>query len=691
MDNPEDSVSLSDFIAFLPVSSFPRIIKIASGVYLQSSVYDISGSECCLSTGDLLKVIGKELQSVHLVNQTTEKREELPDNFQGVFEVCGNNCAHATLGELHEELSCGDHMLPYWFTSASDFIVGDHVVQQQLPVYLSSVDKETHCAECQVYYDPHSYNITIPLSTQGQFYECKNTDSYTLEQVLLSPVLLKRTYKCSAMGSETYKIFPVFEVKTVMHMRKGFVFMPSSLEVDVVDITDECENFTFIQPLSLEEVCERESKFPVVAEILHTAECNHFAKNDTYSALQKGKRIVIHRRIISQKVLATGCKGKTSRFFYIHKQYKGKFRRRPREFSTIYDLWTKVVGGEQLSVVVTQDCESSDDNFPSLCIGDHLHTVHHTKTILSYENEPREVDVLMCNKESTDDEDEEEVETIMLPLYMEGRFVEEVKDHKKYSINNIIEKLKLPCEVKVVAKDASLSSDPLPSFSSLRLEEMVEEPVLLISLLDNISECFELPIKYLDISLILQECYDPSTEELTISTKLEELMESFYYSLRKDLPNQQLPPPRPPKRQVKPKDDKPSKKTGKSKKPVHPELKNTTDIHSKTPALAPPPVPPSPTPSPSVLPPIPVPPIPPRKCMVEETKISETHQVKKSNVYLPTPRKNSASHKDSDSDHDYEDMDKTMNDQLKITQKDTKKSRYHFKALHHNLYSCLIA
>ncbi|XP_018422397.1 PREDICTED: protein THEMIS2 [Nanorana parkeri] len=645
MDDQENTISLKDFITSLSISSLPRILQIASGVYLQSSVYDISGTECSLSTGDLLKVMGRELQCVNLVDIKTGNSQTLPNNYQGMFEVYVHGCTYSTLEMLHAELSSGDHMVPYWFTSKSDFTVGNHVIWQQLPIHFVSFDRCTSCAECHVYEGSHSYSITIPSSTQGHFYEYENTESYKLEQVLQSPALLKRSFKCRIIGTGVYRICPEYEIKTIMNMRKGLVMIPSSLEVDVIDITDQCGNITFIQPLSLEEVCEHESRFPVVAEILEMAECTHLLKNNTYSALHKGKKIVIHKKTISKKVLAKACKGKTFRFFYIHKQYQGKFRQRPREFSTVYDLWTKMIEGTELTVVVTQDSESFDDNFPSLCIGDHLRTLHQTKTVCSSQSGSQEVEVLVCIKESADDDEDDEPEEIKLPLYMEGHFVEEVKNNTKYNISSLIEKHKLPCEVKVVKKDMSLPNDPLTSFPTLTLEEVVDEPVLLVSLLDNISECFELPLKYFNISVVLQDDYVHSTRDLITSNKLEELMEWFYYSLRKHLPTQQLPPPRPPKRLVKTKEHHPCNKPVEPKSPVHLNLKESPDNLAK-------------------------PPVPHRKVSSEKSKTAgEICKLQRGNEYIPTPRRNTVKPKDSDSDDGYEDIEKHMKTQLNIVTK----------------------
>ncbi|XP_072276583.1 protein THEMIS2 isoform X2 [Pyxicephalus adspersus] len=656
MDDLENTIPLKDYIASLSISSLPRILQIASGVYLQSSVYDISGSECCLSTGDLVKVTGKKLQSVSLLNIKTGKSQTLPSDFQGVFDVFAHSCVYNTLEMLHGELSSGDHMHPYWFTSKSDFTVGNQIIRQQIPIHFVSFDRSTCCSECHVYEDSSTYSITIPITTQGLFYEYENTDSYTLEQVLQSPALLKRTFKCRTLGPGAYRICPVYEIETIMNMRKDMVMIPSSLEVDVIDITDQGGNITFIQPLSLEEVCQYESKFPVVAEILDMAECNHLLKNDTYSALQKGKKIVIHKKIISRKVLAKACKGKTFRFFYIHKQYQGKFRLKPREFTTVYELWTKMMEGTQLTVVVTQDSESNDDILPSLFIGDHLRTLNQTRTIFSSQSGPQEVDVLVCNKESTDDDEEDETEQIMLPLYMEGHFVEELKDNKKYNINSLLEKHELPFDVKVVAKDTSLPIDPMISFATVRMEEIVEEPVLLVSLLDNVSECFELPLKYFNISVVLQDDFVPPENELITSNKLEELTEWFYYSLRHYLPTQQLPPPRPPKRQVTTKAHQLCNAHAEKKSSIHPNLKNSPDTISK-------------------------PPVPHQKTSSEESKTAgEICKIQRGNEYKPTPHRKASSEKsktaDSDSDHDYEDIEEQMKNKMKIATKVTNRIQF---------------
>uniref|UniRef100_A0A8C2TX30 CABIT domain-containing protein n=1 Tax=Coturnix japonica TaxID=93934 RepID=A0A8C2TX30_COTJA len=76
-------VSFQEYICSLDPTTLPRILRICSGVYFQGSVYEISGIECCLSTGDLLKVTAVTLQKVICEDVQTGQKSELPPTFQG--------------------------------------------------------------------------------------------------------------------------------------------------------------------------------------------------------------------------------------------------------------------------------------------------------------------------------------------------------------------------------------------------------------------------------------------------------------------------------------------------------------------------------------------------------------------------------------------------------------------------------
>ncbi|XP_009321493.1 PREDICTED: protein THEMIS2 [Pygoscelis adeliae] len=79
-----EPLSLQEYICSLDPATLPRILRICSGVYFQGSVYEISGNECCLSTGDLLKVMAVALQKVICEDTETGQTMELPPTFKGI-------------------------------------------------------------------------------------------------------------------------------------------------------------------------------------------------------------------------------------------------------------------------------------------------------------------------------------------------------------------------------------------------------------------------------------------------------------------------------------------------------------------------------------------------------------------------------------------------------------------------------
>uniref|UniRef100_A0A8D0DMH6 Thymocyte selection associated n=1 Tax=Salvator merianae TaxID=96440 RepID=A0A8D0DMH6_SALMN len=56
--------SLQDLIHSLDPKSLPRILQIQSGFYNEGSIYEKLSHECCLSTGDVIKVVGIKVKKI---------------------------------------------------------------------------------------------------------------------------------------------------------------------------------------------------------------------------------------------------------------------------------------------------------------------------------------------------------------------------------------------------------------------------------------------------------------------------------------------------------------------------------------------------------------------------------------------------------------------------------------------------
>nr|XP_013798407.1 PREDICTED: protein THEMIS2-like [Apteryx mantelli mantelli] len=534
-----EPLSFQKYICSLNPAVLPRILRICSGVYFQGSVYEISGNECCLSTGDFLKIIAIKLQKVICEDVEMGQTTELPLTFKGLFQTSPDPQPYASLEELIRSKWRAQEAQPLCFVSATDVAVNRQVIPKAQPIFLEALQgRKAAVRTAGSHGELHWFSL--PRSLRGRFFECGGQRDLTLQEVLGLQGSWPQCLFCPALGSCPILLSPVYEVQAIMHLRKDVVKIPSTLEVDVEDITEEVQHIHFIKPLLLSEVLQMEEALPVRAEILEGPSSLAVFKNDWIARLQKGQQIQIHGKGCAWKVLASARKG--TRHFLLSSAYQGRFRRRPREFTTAYELAASLQAGQRLRVVVTQDCEGHEEDMPSLSVGDRLEV----RCLLQASTSTT---VLLCNRSSIEEEEGEESEELMLPLDLRGSFVEEMCDSKKYSLAEILEQLPLPCDVKVVAKDPSLTRDMLSSFSALRLEVRVTEPFLVSSFCEEPNKSFEIPPRWLDMSLFFTEEPVHPQAPSTDWSRVEELKEPFYYHLLKQLPGSSAPPPpRPPRR-----------------------------------------------------------------------------------------------------------------------------------------------
>ncbi|XP_048468838.1 protein THEMIS-like [Rhincodon typus] len=561
--HPDSQISsLQEFICSLNLSTLPRILEIHSGVYFQGSVYEMSGSECSLSTGDLIKIIQVELQKVFCENMENECKFDLSLDYSGHFKLIPDGYPYTSVEEIIKSLDIENQNSELiTFQSLKDIITNDFVIGKGDPITVTSTEfrEGQKYANCIVDGDFEQVHVALSFALKGEFYECEDNKLYTVKDIVESKILTKRRVSLAEVkGVCMPKHFqgalvlsPVYEIQAIMHYRKEIVKIPSTLEVDVRDVTEEQKDITFIKPLSLSDIINQShDQFPILVKILDAPEQQPAFKGQWFHSLRKGRILKIYKKQLLKHVLATSMLNKVNRHFLISINYKGSFRRRPREFVTVFDLCNAISQETPLNVVVTRDCMWNEDGLSSLCVGDRLVTMFRTTTQLNFHGVIQNVDMLMCNK-ITEDEDEDE--TLMLPLYLEGHFVEEVHDTKRYKISEICDKFKLPFQVKVTSKDPTLPNDTLTAFPAIKLEEIIMVPNLVVSFNEQPSECFSIPVEWITMTVCHLQDFPEEDCNLKNATSVEELTDFMYYNLRKCSSPNLCPPPRPPK--------KPSKKT----------------------------------------------------------------------------------------------------------------------------------
>ncbi|XP_043973958.1 protein THEMIS2 [Gambusia affinis] len=684
------ALPLQEFIASLENTCLPKILQVCSGVYFQGSIYEISGSEVCFSTGDLIKVIGIELQSVSCEDVTNNEKFELPITHTGLFKVVPEQMPYTSVEEmLSMRPVCLDDSLPFTFTSHSKMTFGSLKLGAGKALTVLSVEKregEEDMVRCHIKGQTEtSAEVCIPLSSRGEFSECESEECYTLKEIMASPYLRSRRFRFvkTTKCERILVLSPVYQIQAIMNLRKNVLRFPSSLEVDVVDVTDVCKDANFVTPLNLTEVLSQpDESFPVVAEILEEPESRSFFKCAWLPGLVKSTNLILHKKGTTPMVLMSNLKGrKTQQYFLVSLQYGGRFRRRPREFNSVYEVYVASTQTHSLTVSVTRNCEEvEEEGLPGLSIGERLQIVDCTRMELPCENnkgEKQSVEALLCHRlqepddEEEDDEDEEEEkdkqkeakEEVLLPLYMQGHFVEVLGGNKKYKLCDLGKEFSLPLDVKVVSRDTELETDPLVAFPCLRIEGAMLEPSIQASFPDRPDHCFHLLPQWLSLSVSFTEDALPWPRDQfpkCFTEKVSEMTDTFFYEFRKKGNSDEAPPPRPPKRDMSSsnlvkKKSKSSKKSSKPKKNkdksvVTEKLNDLTLNNKKRP--------------PAPLPPDGVnnepPPLVPRKFSAADITSKA-----KPNTYVKINQPLKRDHvcdvaADVESDHDYETVDETL-------------------------------
>ncbi|KAJ7985226.1 hypothetical protein DPEC_G00349890 [Dallia pectoralis] len=571
MADSETCLSLQQFIASLDQASLPRILQVCSGVYFQGSIYELSGSEVCLCTGDLVKVINIKLLSVSCEDISTNDKFELPLNHAGLFRLVPEEMAYNTIEEMLSLRPEGlDVCLPFSFTSRCDLTFENFTVAAGNNVTMLSIEQQEWGevnVRCQLHgQQGTSADVLFPLSCRGEFYECESDHTYTLEEVMTSPYLCSRRFRYSKKTKQGGPLVfsPIYQVEAIMHLRKNIVTFPSTLEVDVVDVTLQSQDVNFVTPLTLPEAfAMSDEAFPTMAEILETYESKPMFCCTWLTELRKGHHLALLNRGSSMVCMASGQKGRKGRqYFLLSQSYSGRLRRRPREFDSVYELRVASIQTPFLKVSVTRNSEElEEEGFPALSVGEQLEVLRCEKVNVpcgetSQAKNNRTVEALVCRRlqEVDSDEDEEDVEVegesdeIHLPLYMQSHFVEKLTDKKKYSLRDLCEYFTLPLDIKVVSRDAGLEVDPLVGFSSVRLEVVIVEPMIQACLPAKPEMCFEIPTRWLKMSLSFIDDPLPETQQECVLETVTEVTDTFYHEFRMLNVSEEAPPPRPPKR-----------------------------------------------------------------------------------------------------------------------------------------------
>ncbi|XP_015714068.1 protein THEMIS isoform X2 [Coturnix japonica] len=478
---------------------------------------------------------------------------------QGLYKIVADKTPYVSVEEITRKVTIGPTRFGHpCFYSPEDVKLANLTIKQGEQITFNSVEEinGTMAVSCVMVRNNRSHSFILPLSQEGKFYECEDDQIYTLKEIAewKIPKSRSRTVKLSntlQMWNSSNPLpenfggymvlMPVYEVQAVMKFRKDVVHILSDLDVEVKDITDCYDPSSFLQPLSLEDVFERTSKeFPMVAEIMDGI----LGSQKPYNLLHTGKEIVIYKKYQATRVIASEIRSDSSkRHFLIPMTYKGKFKRRPREFPTAYDLEIARSEREQLHVVATKAFDSPCTELFSVSVGDQFLVQQCQTSEVLYEGRKKVVDVLACEQILSN-----AYKKVLLPMYLEGGFVEVIHDKKQYQLSEICKEFRLPFNVKVSVRDLSMKEDVLAAVPGLQLEEEITDSYLLISSTSSPMESWEIPVYRLNMFVHLLSKDVRTVVPPMTRTTVEEISEEQYYMARRYENQTVLPPPRPPKK-----------------------------------------------------------------------------------------------------------------------------------------------
>ncbi|XP_053370517.1 protein THEMIS [Clarias gariepinus] len=589
------AMTLTEFTRSLDPETLPRILQIQSGIYFQGSVYELFGRTCCLSTGDLMKII--DITITRFIAHTSDGMEiNLPLDYPGLFRIVADTEPYLSIQEIVRSMKIGSHVLgqPVFQSSAKIALPQGSLKKQEI-FRITSVCHDLDGVEghivCEVLHREPKFHFTLGLSQQGNFMECEDDQFYTLQELAKWKISNGRKRIVTVVKDLAVKdllfsnlldkvcgeltLTPVYEIQAVMSVGKNIVVIPSNLDVEVMDVTDQTDTSSFIQPLSPHDIFKKPCEiFPFLAEVIErpTVEGN---MPEELAFLLDCTQIIVHRAYKAKRILATEIRQESPRHFLIPTSYNGRFKRRPREFPTAYDLKRAQSDTEKLHVVATRPFDSVYDGLASVLVGDEFQVKR---------KEPKhgeigdKIDSLLCLKIKGKSH-----EAVRLPMFLDGGFMEVIHDKRQYFISEICRWFPLPFNVKVSVRDLSLKEDILARVPGLRIEEEIADPYLLISTTD-LSSWWEIAVNRTHMTLHIIKKWEDGEPSCGVNSFVEEIFEKCYYTMRRYAVATLTPPPRPPKtpkrppeRPVKPAQAKPEKPTPCSPKPAVVSRESSTD------------------------------------------------------------------------------------------------------------------
>lgn len=116
--------------------------------------------------------------------------------FLGLFKVMADKTPYLTVEEITRTIQIGPSRLGHpCFYHLKDIKVENLTIKQGEPIRLNSIEEidGEELVNCSVVRNHQSLSFTLPLSQEGEFYECEDEHIYTLKEIVEWKIPKNRT------------------------------------------------------------------------------------------------------------------------------------------------------------------------------------------------------------------------------------------------------------------------------------------------------------------------------------------------------------------------------------------------------------------------------------------------------------------------------------------------------------------
>ena len=144
--------------------------------------------------------------------------------FSGLFKIVPEKMPYSTIEEMLSLRPVGlDSCLPFTFSSYSKMTFGSFTLEAGRALTVLSIERhegKEDQVRCKVRGQQEaSAEVRVPLSFQGEFYECQSEECFTLQEIMASSCLRSRRFHFAnnAKSENLFVFSPIYEVQGIMN------------------------------------------------------------------------------------------------------------------------------------------------------------------------------------------------------------------------------------------------------------------------------------------------------------------------------------------------------------------------------------------------------------------------------------------------------------------------------------------